>query len=256
MTDQIAFPPLHHLSPDELEMRKQHLLTEIAREASEAKGGVSMASFRGRGWPRLSIARPVLVAPLVLVAALALVPIGGASLGGRAVNGITSLWDSPPNQPALDAAASDARSVAGSAYYTDAVVNDTANTVDVYLAEAPQSIIDQLQSLHPGLYVIHNDAAHPLSELRKVQEALPLAALRAAGIHVVSAVPTSDGYLEVGVTSSTNVQAAQSAFDSADGAGIVKVYGGAQAGSVTPDVGQVNPSSSRTKSRSGHHDQK
>lgn len=33
MTDQIAFPPLHDLSPGEIEMRKRHLLSEIGRDA-------------------------------------------------------------------------------------------------------------------------------------------------------------------------------------------------------------------------------
>jgi hypothetical protein len=33
MTDQISFPPLHDPSPGELERRKQHLLSEIARDA-------------------------------------------------------------------------------------------------------------------------------------------------------------------------------------------------------------------------------
>lgn len=254
MTDQIAFPPLHDLSPGELEMRKQHLLSEIAREASEGKRAVPMPRFRGRRLPQFWVARPILIAPIVLLAALAFVPIGGASLGTRAVDGISSLWDSPPNQPALDAAASDAESVAGSAYYTDAVVDDAANTVDVYLASAPQSIIDQLQSLHPGTYVIHNDAAHPLSELRKLRDSLPLAALSAQGIDVVSAGPTPDGYLKVGVSSATDVQAAQSAFDSADGVGVVKVYGGAKPGGAAPNAGQANQS--QRPSRTEHHDRR
>ena len=63
------------------------------------------------------------------------------------------------------------QSVAGDAYYTAAAVNDSANTVDVYLASAPQSIIDQLQATHPGTYVIHNDATHSLSVLLRLQHA-------------------------------------------------------------------------------------
>src|SRR5690348_9421935 len=61
-----------------------------------------------------SSARPVLIAVVVVVVALALVPIGGASLGSRAVDGLVSLWDtSPPDQPALDTAATDAEDIAG-----------------------------------------------------------------------------------------------------------------------------------------------
>lgn len=245
MTDHIAFPPLHNLSPGELEMRKQHLLSEIARESSQTIRVSPMPRFPGRRRPRLSDARPVFLVPVVLLAALALVPVGGASLGTRAVNGISSLWASPPNQPALDAAASDAESVAGSAYYTGTVVNDTANSVDVYLASAPQPIIDQLQSLHPKIYVIHNDAAHSLSELRQLEDKLPLDTLSADGINVVRVAPTPDGYLSVGLTntSSTDVQAAESALDSAAGAGVVKVYGGAKATvSAVRTYHPINPS--------------
>lgn len=241
MSDQISFPPLHDPPPGDLAARKHHLLSEIASEPER-----TLLSPRAFTFPRLRWRlRPIWVAPVVLVAALTLVPIGGASLGTRAVDGISSLWDSPPNQPTLDAAASDAQSVAGSAYYTDAVVNDSANTVDVYLAGAPQSVIDQLQALHPGIYVIHNDAAHPLSELLKLEHSLPLAKLSARGIDVVSAGATPDGYLSVGVRSATDVQSAQAVFDSADGAGVVKVYGGAKPGTVAPLITQLSPSALR-----------
>ncbi|MGH2913253.1 MAG: hypothetical protein ACRDJ3_12345 [Solirubrobacteraceae bacterium] len=211
MTDQIAFPPLHGLSPGELEMRKEHLLSEIGRESERTP--LLLTSFLTplrRSRVALGL-RPILVAPIVLLAALALVPIGGASLGARAVDGISSLWGTPVNQPALDVAASDARAVAGTAYYTDAVVNDAANDVDVYLAHAPQSVIDRLQGVHPGSYVIHNDAAHPLSELLELQKSLDLSVLRAQGIDVVSTYPGRDGYLEVGV--SKDVDAAQASLD-------------------------------------------
>jgi len=146
----------------------------------------------------------------------------------------------PANQPALDTAADDAKSVAGTAYYTDARVDDAANTVDVYLAHAPQSIIDQLQAMHPGTYVINNDAAHPLSQLLQVEHSLSLTSLQSAGIDAVVAYPTSDGYLKVGVTSDRDsaIQAAQSALDSSYGAGLIQVYGGAGGVTLLPAQGR------------------
>jgi hypothetical protein len=197
---------------------------------------------------RSSGARSVLIAVVVVVVALALVPIGGASLGSRAVDGISSLWETPPNQPALDRAAEDAGNIAGKAYYTDARVNDEANKVDLYLARAPQSVIDQLQAKHPGTYVINNDAAHPLSELLKLQHSLSFQALQAKGIDAVESYPTSDGYLKVGVRGNSDVQAAQVALDSMFGAGIIKVFGGAEP-MILGGSGQVH----RRSSRAEHH---
>jgi hypothetical protein len=218
--NESSLPPLRDLPPGRLDQRAAHLRSEIA----------------GKHQARLRVARPVLVAVIAAFVALALVPIGGASLGQRAVDGVTSLWAppangiEPANQPALDAAADDAQAVAGAAYYTAASVNDSANTVDVYLAGAPQSIIDQLQAKHPGTYVIHNDAAHPLSQLRRIQHALPLGPLQTASgsVDLVDDYPTSDGYLKVGVEGNGDVQAAQKALDALYGPGIVEVYGGAQ----------------------------
>lgn len=192
----------------------------------------------------------IAVAAVVLIAALALVPIGGASLGSRAVDGVVSLWDtSPPDQPALDAAANDAEAIGGS-YYTEARVDDAADRVVLYLANAPQSVLDQLQAKHPGTYVIHNDSAHPLSELRRIQNSLPLRELQSKGIDVVSAGATPEGYLAVGI-SGQDVQAAQATLDSMYGAGIIKVYGGAKPGNITPNIVTVRTGSLHPKH--GHH---
>src|SRR5438270_13734936 len=78
----------------------------------------------------------------------------------------------PANQPALGRAAEEAQAIAGSAYYTDAVVDAATNTVYLYLADAPQSIIDQLNALHPGIYEINNAAAHPRRQLLRIQRQL------------------------------------------------------------------------------------
>jgi hypothetical protein len=221
--NESSLPPLRDLPPGRLDQRAEHLHFEIT---DRAESGLS----------RLRVARPVPVAVIAVFLALALVPIGGASLGQRAVDGVTRLWSppangiEPPNQPALDRAADDAQSTAGAAYYTDSRVNAATITVDVYLAVAPQSVIDQLQSMHPGTYVIHNDAAHPLSELLRLQHALPFGPLPTGtgSVNIVEAHPTSDGYLKVGVEGNGDVQAAQKALDAIYGPGIIKAYGGAQ----------------------------
>ena len=100
---------------------------------------------------------------LVILSAASLVLLATALLGGQAAGGAPSARSKPAqrdsamtrrvrqatqsgadtaNQPALVADAADAQAMAGSAYYTNAVVNDAANTVDVYLAGAPRHVRD------------------------------------------------------------------------------------------------------------------
>lgn len=164
-------------------------------------------------------AKFILVAVVVAAAAFALVPVGGASLGARGVDGIVSLWDT---QDALDAAAEDARSIAGSSYFTAAALNQDANTVDVYLKSAPQSVIDQLTARHPGVYVIHNDAPNTEATLLKLTDAFDKTPLQEKGIRVTGWGPTRDGYLQVGVTA--DVATAQSILDKLYGPNVIRVY--------------------------------
>ncbi len=242
-------------------MRKQHLPSEITHDPVKGRLSLPTVAFRRRRWQLTSGVRPVLVAVVVVVAALALVPIGGGSLGSRAVDGIVSPWDtSPPDQPALDAAANDAEAIAGT-YYTEARVDDAADKVDLYLASAPQSVLDQLQAKHPGTYVIYNTAAHPLSELRRIENALPAEELQSEGIDVERIAPTPEGYLAVGIQSD-NVQAAQSALDAIYGPGIIKVYGGAQPTVAAVKTMPLSPSALRKlrtilrKAQTKRHDQR
>jgi hypothetical protein len=51
VTDQISFPPLHDPAPGELEMRKQHLLSEISRQPERARLSLSAFAF-----PRFRVA--------------------------------------------------------------------------------------------------------------------------------------------------------------------------------------------------------
>jgi hypothetical protein len=109
----------------------------------------------------------------------------------------------PANQPALDAAADDARAIAGDAYYTNAVVDSQANTVTVYLAHAPQGVVDQLTAAHPSTYVVDNSAAFSEAKALKLEDAISsrIPAWAAAGVRIGHLRPTLDGHLEVGVRS-------------------------------------------------------
>jgi hypothetical protein len=134
----------------------------------------------------------------------------------------------PANQPALDAAASYAEQVAGDAHcYAGSAVDDDANKVLVYLADAPQSILAQLRARHPGTYVIHNDAPRTLSAVVAIQKSIDWSAWKARGIEIVSTGPTETGYLRVGVTK--DVPKAQAAFDAKYGRGIIRVFKGEMA---------------------------
>jgi hypothetical protein len=179
-------------------------------------------------WPTSAASRPLralvghtklaLVAIVAATAGLAVVPVGGASLGARAVAGVESLW---ATQNAVDAAANDAQSIAGTYFTGDAVHADT-NTVDVYLASAPQSVIDELNTQHPGIYVIHNDAPNTGETLRNLTATFDPTPLEKQGIQVVEWGPTPDGYFQVGVT--TDVASAQGILDKIYGPSVVRVY--------------------------------
>lgn len=62
MTDKVSFPPLHDLSPGELEMRKQHLLSEIGRKPERARLSRPISTFSRR---RVALALAVCVAAAV-----------------------------------------------------------------------------------------------------------------------------------------------------------------------------------------------
>ena len=130
----------------------------------------------------------------------------------------------PANQDALDAAAIEASSIAGNNYFTGAAVNADTNTVDVYLAAAPQSVIDQLNERSPSSYVIHNDAPNTSAALLKLEAAFDEAPLQAQNIRVTEWGPTVDGYLQVGVTD--DVATAQSTLAKIYGPNVIQVYKG------------------------------
>ena len=126
----------------------------------------------------------------------------------------------PANQDALDAAADTAQKIAGG-YYTGVVVSAATNSVTVYLAHAPQSVLDRLNTAHPGIYTIENDAPRPLSAVMELMRSFSFDALKADGITISGFGPTQDGYLQVGVTA--HVAEAQAKLDAKYGPGIIKV---------------------------------
>jgi hypothetical protein len=128
----------------------------------------------------------------------------------------------PANQSALDAAATYAETAAGASHvYAGDRVDDAANQVVVYLVHASASVLAELRTRHPGIYVIHNDAPRTWHAVTQLQKSLDWRALKAKGIDIVSSGPTGAGYLQVGVSSS--VAKAQAYFDAKYGRGVVRV---------------------------------
>lgn len=128
----------------------------------------------------------------------------------------------PVNEPFLGRCAGDARRVAGEAYYTGCRVRADSNTVELYLAGAPRRLLDEIEALHPGVYVIHNDLPHALGELLELMRSIDLPGLRSQGIGVNQIGPRNDGYLWVGV--STDIAAARAWFEGEYGLGLFRFF--------------------------------
>ena len=130
-----------------------------------------------------------------------------------------SLW---AVQTVLDAAADDARRVAGDEHYTGCRVRQESETVELWLCDAPAGVLRELEAIRPGVYVIHNDAPRPLSTIEEVRKLIDVDEPRREGIEIVSHGPTVDGYLTVGVTS--DVPTAQAKLDAIFGQGLIRVH--------------------------------
>ena len=166
--------------------------------------------------------RTLVLAGFALALSLIAVEVAGGASSVRMARAASPSSPTPSNEGALVLAADDAKSVAGDAYYASAVVDDAANQVDLYLANAPQSLIDRLDALHPGTYVVHNTAPATLSNLLQLQKSLPVDALRSQGIDITRVGPTADGHLLVGV-GNDDLAAAESALAPFVGSGILEV---------------------------------
>jgi len=121
----------------------------------------------------------------------------------------------------LNPAADDARRVAGEAHYTGCRLRQESETVELWMCDAPSQVLQELEAIHPDVYLIHNDAPRTLSELLKLMHSIDLFALRSRGIEVNRIGPETDGYLLVGV--GTDIVAAQAWFEAAYGDDLFRV---------------------------------
>ena len=129
-------------------------------------------------------------------------------------------------QEVLDAAADDARRVAGEAHYTGCRVRNESENVELWLFDAPSRVLQELETIRPGVYVIHHDAPRSYAAVLELMDTLrdDLLALSAEGINVVGFGPTHDGYLHVEVMG--DVPTAQARLDSMFGSNVAQVdYG-------------------------------
>lgn len=122
----------------------------------------------------------------------------------------------------LGEAAADAQRVAGDAYYTGCHVHQESETLELWLSAAPPQVVQELESIRPDVYEIHNDAAHPLGELLALQRSIDYPALTAHGIKLTYLGPRNDGYIWVCVN--TDLAAAQAWFDARRGPGWFRCF--------------------------------
>jgi hypothetical protein len=124
----------------------------------------------------------------------------------------------------ISTTAADARQVAGPSYYTGCWTHRDTNTLELWFASAPAELLTELEELHPGICLIHNDAPRSEVTLFELRDALPVDRLRAEGIRVVGVGPTHDGYLHVRVMG--DVPTAQARLDAMFGSNVARVeYG-------------------------------
>jgi hypothetical protein len=127
-------------------------------------------------------------------------------------------------QTMLGEAADDARRVVGEAHYTGCRVRQELEKLELWLFEAPWSVLEELEAIRPGVWLIHDDAPRTEVVLFELMHALPVDRLRAEGIHVVGFGPTQDGFLHVSVMG--DVPTAQARFDAMFGGNVARVeYG-------------------------------
>jgi hypothetical protein len=125
---------------------------------------------------------------------------------------------------ALRAAAHDAERIAGDAYYAGSILRHPGpGRVTLYLAHAPEAVLEELEALHPGVYAILNAAPQSYSAVLELMPTLEIEELRAHGIEVVLVGPTRDGYLQVGILGPA-VVLAQAIVDARYGCGVIRVF--------------------------------
>lgn len=144
-------------------------------------------------------------------------------------------------QTVLGAAADDARELAGDSFYAGCRVRQESENVELWLFNAPASVLQELEASRPDVYVIHNDAPRPLTTLDGLRDSFDWARWKSEGVKATAVGPTEDGYLHVGVEDDVDV--AQEKLDAAYGCDVVRVsqqgpFFALPARSVAPDGGQ------------------
>jgi len=124
----------------------------------------------------------------------------------------------------LSSAAGDARKLVPDAHYTGCRLRQESESVELWLFNARSQVVEELEAIHPGVYLIHNDAPRPYTALLELRDSLPVDRLKAEGIHIVRVGPTHDGYLHVSVMG--DVPTAQARLDAMLGTDVARVeYG-------------------------------
>jgi hypothetical protein len=124
-------------------------------------------------------------------------------------------------EAALHVPAADARRAAGDAYYTGCEMRQELEMVELWLSNAPLQVLQELESMHPGAYLIRNDAPRPETVVFELRDSLDADRLRAEGIRIVRIGPTQEGYLHVAVMG--DVPTAQARLDAILGTDVARV---------------------------------
>jgi hypothetical protein len=113
--------------------------------------------------------------------------------------------------------------------------------VELWLLNAPEQVLQELEAAYPGVYLIHNDAPRPLTALDELRDSFDWAAWKAEGVRVWVVGPTADGYLNVGVED--DLETAQKKLDAAYGDNAIRV---SQAGLISALSARLNVDGSQS----------
>jgi hypothetical protein len=122
----------------------------------------------------------------------------------------------------LGEAATDARRVVGEAFYTGSRVRQELEKLELWLFRAPPEVLQELEAIRSGVYLIHNDAPRPRTTVDELRDSFDWVARKSEGINANTVGPTVDGYLRVGVLE--DVEGAQKKLDALYGSGVVQVH--------------------------------
>ena len=112
----------------------------------------------------------------------------------------------------------------GEAHYTGCRVRQELEQLELWLFRAPSQLLQELEAIRPGVYLIHNDAPRPYTAVLDIMDSLPVDRLKDDGINIVGYGPTQDGHLHVRVMG--EIPPAQARLDAMYGENVAQVeYG-------------------------------